>query len=66
MRSWFVEFVIDDAGQDLIEYALLGATIGLAGAVAFGLMRTAMGTTYTSWGNAVQSDALVVMPDPGQ
>jgi Flp pilus assembly pilin Flp len=39
----------DDRGQDLIEYALLTAFIGVAGAAAFSLLATTMGSTYGSW-----------------
>ena len=54
----------DERGQDLIEYALLSATIGLAGYAAFSSIPGGMATAYTNWNGAVQSDALVEMPDP--
>lgn len=40
------EFVSDEGGQDLIEYALLAATIGLVGAAAWNAMRLAIGVGY--------------------
>lgn len=48
-----LSFVRDEAGQDLVEYALLTATIGLAGLTALSLLRTTMGTSYGSWTGAV-------------
>ncbi len=53
-----------EEGQDLIEYALLVAFVAFAGLAAFSLMGISLNTTYTSWNDAVQSDALVEMPDP--
>jgi Flp pilus assembly pilin Flp len=48
IRELFVRFWSDEAGQDLIEYALLTATIGLAGATVWSVMDTAISSTYTS------------------
>ena len=42
-----LRFWSDEAGQDLIEYALLTATIGLAGAAVWSVMDTAISNTYT-------------------
>ena len=36
-------------GQDLIEYALLTATIGLVGGAAWALMSDNIQTVYTGW-----------------
>jgi len=60
MRRWLVE----EDGQDLIEYALLASFIGftMAGGVAW--LRTAMKTTYTSWDTTYQDNKLVEVPDP--
>ena len=52
----------DDSGQDLIEYALLSAFIGLAGVAAFSGMGATLRTTYTSW--VASADAAVEMPPP--
>ena len=40
----------DDSGQDLIEYALLTAIIGIAGLLVLSALPTTMGTAYNSWG----------------
>ena len=45
--------VVDDAGQDLIEYALLTGFIGVGGFAFFSQLETKMGTAYTSWVGAV-------------
>jgi Flp pilus assembly pilin Flp len=42
-----VRFWAEEAGQDLIEYALLTATIGLAGAAVWSVMDTAISNMYT-------------------
>ena len=70
-RSWafqakavFGRWRSEEDGQDLIEYMLLGATIAFAGVIGFNFLSNAMETTYTSWDAAVQSDALVEVPDP--
>ena len=60
LRTW----LHGDDGQDLIEYALLGAAVALAGAVAFSFLGNAMSDTYELWDTAVQSDELVEIPDP--
>ena len=57
-RAWFralLSLVRDEHGQDLIEYALLTAGIGLAGAAAWTGVRAAIGSTYTSWDSNVDS-----------
>lgn len=55
-------FVIDESGQDIIEYALLGAVLGLAGLAAFGLITTNMAAAYTTWDSGVQN--LWQLPPP--
>jgi Flp pilus assembly pilin Flp len=57
-----IELIEDEGGQDLIEYALLTATIGLVGAASFDFIRTAIGTTYASWDTGVND--LWVPDDP--
>ena len=55
-------FFVDDAGQDLIEYALLTSTIGFAGAVGFNLLASSINTVYTSWDGSV--NGLWEVPNP--
>jgi Flp pilus assembly pilin Flp len=44
-----LRFVIDDAGQDLVEYALLSGIIGVAGVLLFPLIAGRMRAAYTGW-----------------
>jgi len=57
-------FLSEDAGQDLIEYALLTSFIGFSAWASVSLLRTALGDTYTTWDSNYQNDALVEVPDP--
>lgn len=48
-------FIADETGQDLIEYALLTAAIGLAGAAAWTAIRTGIGNFYVNSNGAVNN-----------
>ena len=49
-RLGFVaRFTAEDGAQDLIEYALLAAFIGLAGWAVLMTLPNVMGATYASW-----------------
>jgi Flp pilus assembly pilin Flp len=52
----------EDDGQDLIEYALLSAFIGLAGVAVFSGIGATIQASYSSW--LAGADAAVEMPDP--
>jgi Flp pilus assembly pilin Flp len=52
----------EDRGQDLIEYALLTAGIGLAGVAVWPLIATAIGVNYQGLDGQTQN--LWEMPDP--
>lgn len=54
--------VAEQDGQDLIEYALLSAFIGLAGVAVFSGMGGTMQTAYDAWVD--NADAAADMPDP--
>jgi Flp pilus assembly pilin Flp len=56
------ELAADDRGQDLIEYALLTAAIGLAGAATWPLITSGIETTYEGVNTATQN--LWEVPDP--
>jgi hypothetical protein len=60
LHRWYRE----EAGQDILEYALLTSTIGLGAAVAMQLLGAAIGSTYAIWDANAQSDTLVEVPDP--
>jgi Flp pilus assembly pilin Flp len=42
-------FLVDDRGQDLIEYALLTAVVSVIGFVLFASVRDGMFDVYTNW-----------------
>jgi len=42
-------FLVSDGGQDIVEYALLAAFIGVAGALVLNTMGITIFTTYQSW-----------------
>ena len=46
MRLLLTRLVFDDQAQDLIEYALLSAGLGLAGLAAWAALHTALGAAY--------------------
>ena len=60
--STLQRLVVEEDGQDLIEYALLSAFIGLAGVAVFSGMGGSMQTAYDAW--VVNADAAADMPDP--
>jgi Flp pilus assembly pilin Flp len=60
LRRWLIE----EDGQDLIEYALLCSCMGFAAATAVSLLGGAMKDAYISWDTAAQSDAVVEVPNP--
>ena len=51
-----IEFVIDDRGQDVIEYGLLAAIIGVAGILVMPLIENAMDAAFTSWTTGAYTD----------
>jgi Flp pilus assembly pilin Flp len=63
MRSLLTRLIGENHGQDLIEYALVGAFFALVSIVAIGAFRAAIGTTYTTW-NANDNNNWE-MPAPG-
>jgi len=59
----FRALVVEDQGQDLVEYALLGAFIAFAGLAAFSAIQTAVAQGYVYWDLTEQS--LWEPPNPG-
>ena len=57
-------FVTDDSGQDLIEYALLTAIIGISGLLILSTLSTTMGTAYSGWNTAGQNAWQPCPPQP--
>lgn len=50
----FVRLIVDDSGQDLIEYGLLAAVIGTVGILAWDAVRVELGSKYQNWDTGVQ------------
>ncbi|MEO7272764.1 MAG: hypothetical protein ABIX28_10710 [Vicinamibacterales bacterium] len=44
-----IRLVRDDAGQDIIEYALLAAFFGVAGYAVLSTLGPAVNSTYATW-----------------
>ena len=50
-----IHVVLDDRGQDLVEYALLSGIVGLAGILVFPVIAGKMGAAYTTWQSGAQT-----------
>ncbi len=48
-------FLADESGQDLIEYALVAALIGLGAVASLTTLRTAITGAFTSIGTSITS-----------
>ncbi len=49
-------FLLDETGQDMVEYALVAALIGLSAVVSMKTLSTKIGNAYTSVGTSLTSD----------
>jgi Flp pilus assembly pilin Flp len=56
--------LVDDRGQDLIEYALLAAIIGIAGSLALQQFGSKAGGAFSSWGANVYNEWKPSAPAP--
>jgi Flp pilus assembly pilin Flp len=56
--------MLEDSGQDLIEYALLSGLIGVVCVLAWTNIPPAIGAAYMAWDTNVQSLSSCT-PDPG-
>jgi len=63
MTRTFNRLLREDDGQDLVEYALLVAFVGLAGLAAWLAIQNAIADGYTWW-DAADQDLGAVTPDP--
>lgn len=59
----FARIAREDSGQDVIEYALLAATVGLVGLAAWPSIASTIGTAYGNWDSGIQ-DLSACTPDP--
>lgn len=62
-RSVTVALLRDECGQDLIEYALLTAAVGVAGIATWPTIAESIGRTYRALNQNTQ--ALWAPPSPG-
>lgn len=63
MLHLFARLIRDDSGQDIIEYALLGAFVATVGIVAWESVGVRIQAAYTGWDSGVQSLSSCT-PDP--
>jgi pilus assembly protein Flp/PilA len=48
MKRFFTNFIKDEAGQDLVEYALLLSVLAVAGVATLGTLATSVSGTFTT------------------
>jgi pilus assembly protein Flp/PilA len=53
MKQLLKKLATDDSGQDLIEYALVAALIGIAAVSAVRVLSNTIGNTFNSVGNSL-------------
>jgi Flp pilus assembly pilin Flp len=63
-RCRAVAALLDDSGQDVIEYALLGAIVGIASIATWKLFATTVGNVYSAADTDVQNVSACT-PNPG-
>jgi Flp pilus assembly pilin Flp len=63
MRDLIFRLLHDDRGQDVIEYALLTAGIGIAGVAIWPAIVTGIGTAYRQYD--AQTQGIWEVPNPG-
>jgi Flp pilus assembly pilin Flp len=60
----FHRFICDDTGQDVVEYALLGALIGIAAILTWQQLAATVGAVYGE-ADVAQQGLSACTPDPG-
>ena len=53
MKQHFSKFLNDESGQDLIEYALVAALVGLGSVAAMSGLSNSIANTFNGVGNAL-------------
>lgn len=61
-RTTLGRLLVEDDGQDFVEYALLTGFLGLGVLGGFGAIQNSLTTSYTNWDTGTQG--LWVPPDP--
>ena len=59
------QLLVDDSGQDIVEYALLTAIIGIAAILIWNALTNQVGAVYSAADTGVQNLSACT-PDPGQ
>jgi Flp pilus assembly pilin Flp len=57
-------FVLDDRGQDLVEYGLLTLIVSSALIAIFPTLQTSIQNAFTNWGVAINNDWVPNAPGP--
>ena len=55
MKHQIKKFMSDESGQDLIEYALVAALVGLGSVAAMNGLANAIGNTFNGVGNSLSN-----------
>ena len=63
MGPFILRLLRNEEGQDVVEYALLAATIGLSAAASFQLILSVIGVSYRAWVSNI--NGLWEPPAPG-
>ena len=53
MKNFALNLISDESGQDLIEYALVAALVGLGAVASMRSLATSISTTFNGVGNSL-------------
>lgn len=53
MKQLILKLIVEDSGQDLIEYALVAALVGLGSVAGMKGLATSIGTAFSGVSNAL-------------
>jgi pilus assembly protein Flp/PilA len=53
MKQLFSNLLLEESGQDLIEYALVAALVGLGAVVSMGSLKNSISNAFNGVGNAL-------------
>jgi pilus assembly protein Flp/PilA len=53
MKQLILKLIVEDSGQDLIEYALVAALVGLGSVAGMKGLATSIGSAFAGVGNAL-------------
>ena len=55
MKQLLTNLMTEESGQDLIEYALVAALVGLGAVAAMGSLKNSIANTFSGVGNSLTS-----------